>query len=94
MLASVTANEACWNSTLVSVLQQLPIVATEIGEFDCNHGYIDRVMNFLDQHGQGYQAWSWGPFSCSGDPALLSDWSGTPNGAYGQGYKAHLNSRP
>jgi hypothetical protein len=87
-------NEACWNSTLVSVLQQVPIVATEIGEFDCGHSYIDRVMNFLDQHGQSYQAWSWGPFNCSGDPALLTDWAGTPNGAYGQGYKAHMNSRP
>ena len=87
-------NEACWNSTLTSVLQQVPIVATEIGEFDCGHSYIDRVMSFLDQHGQGYQAWSWGPFSCSGDPALLTDWAGTPNGAYGQGYKAHMNSRP
>ncbi len=87
-------DETCWNSTLVSVLQQVPIVATEIGEFDCQHSYIDRVMNFLDQHGQSYQAWSWGPFSCTADPALLTDWAGTPNGAYGQGYKDHLNSRP
>jgi hypothetical protein len=87
-------NEACWNSTLKTVLQQVPIVATEIGQFDCQHSYIDRVMAFLDQNGQGYQAWSWGPFDCARDPALLSDWSGTPNGAYGQGFKSHLGTRP
>jgi endoglucanase len=87
-------NSACWNSTLASVLQQVPIVATEIGEFDCGHSYIDQVMAFLDQHGQGYQAWSWGPFNCSQDPALLMDWSGTPTQTYGSGYQSHLRSRP
>jgi endoglucanase len=83
-------DEACWNSTLASVLQQVPIVATEIGEVDCGHAYIDRVMTFLDQHGQGYLGWTWGPFSCTDDPALLTDWAGTPTQTYGQGFKDHL----
>jgi hypothetical protein len=82
-------DEACWNSTLKTVLQQVPIVATEIGEMDCGHGYIDRVMAFLDQQGQSYLAWSWGAFGCS-EPALLTDWSGTPTQTYGQGFKNHL----
>jgi hypothetical protein len=82
-------DEACWNSTLKTVLQQVPIVATEIGENDCGHGYIDRVMAFLDQQGQSYLAWSWGPFACN-EPALLMDWSGTPTRTYGQGFKDHL----
>ncbi len=79
--------DACWNSVLGKVLQ---IVATEIGEFDCQHGYIDRVMDWLDQHGQSYLAWSWGPFDCAGDPALLTDWSGTPSQSYGEGFKEHV----
>jgi hypothetical protein len=83
-------DEGCWSSTIASVLQQVPIVATEIGEFDCGHSYIDRVMAFLDQHGQSYLAWSWGPFKCATDPALLTDWAGTPTQSYGQGYKNHL----
>jgi hypothetical protein len=87
-------DEACWNSTLKTVLQQVPIIATEIGELDCGHSYIDRVMNFLDQNGQSYLAWSWGPFDCAGDPALLQDWSGTPSQTYGQGFKNHLTSLP
>jgi hypothetical protein len=81
---------SCWNSTLANVLKYVPIVATEIGEFDCGHSYIDQVMGFLDSQGQGYTAWSWGPFDCARDPALLADWSGTPSQAYGQGFQDHL----
>jgi endoglucanase len=92
-------NLACWNSTLASVLTVAPIVATEIGEFDCAHGYIDQVMNWLDAHdAQGYTAWTWGPFGCATDPALLassdSNFTGVPSQTYGQGYKNHLLSRP
>jgi hypothetical protein len=39
-------------------------------------------------------AWTWGPFSCTGDPALVTDWTGTPTKTYGEGYKAHLLTRP
>ena len=85
---------ACWNTVLAGVLQHAPIVATEIGEFDCGHTYIDPVMAFLDQYAQGYLAWSWGPFSCAVDPALLTDWAGTPTQTYGSGFKSHLLSRP
>jgi hypothetical protein len=87
-------NEACWNSTLANVLQHAPIVATEIGEFDCAHGYIDRVTNFLDQSFQGYLAWSWGPFDCASSPALLSDWNGNSSQTFGSGFQSHLRSRP
>jgi hypothetical protein len=92
-------NLACWNSTLASVLGTAPIVATEIGEFDCGHAYIDLVMNWLDIHdAQGYTAWTWGPYGCATDPALLassdSNFTGIPSQTYGQGYKDHLVSRP
>ncbi|MDQ6673241.1 MAG: glycoside hydrolase family 5 protein [Chloroflexota bacterium] len=86
-------NEACWQSVLAGILAQVPIVATEIGEFDCQHSYIDRVMNFLDSYGQGYQAWAWGPYDCAREPGLLLDWLGTPS-AYGQGFRDHLAQRP
>jgi len=94
-------NQACWDSTLASVLTSAPILATEIGQLPpqtgCAHNYIDPVMNWLDSHNmQGYYAWTWGPFSCSGDPALITDstWTGTPTQTYGSGYKAHLLTRP
>lgn len=87
-------NEACWNSVLANVLTDTPILATEIGQFDCQHDYIDRVMSFLDGHMAGYMAWSWGPHNCSNDPALLTDWNGNPSQTYGQGFKDHLLTRP
>ncbi|HWP28282.1 MAG TPA: dockerin type I domain-containing protein, partial [Chloroflexota bacterium] len=62
----------------------------EIGEFDCKASYIEQVMSWLDGRGQSYLAWTWGPFSCARDPALIVDWGGTPTQTYGQGYKEHL----
>jgi endoglucanase len=90
---------SCWDTTLASVLQVAPIVATEIGEFDCQHTYIDKVMAWLDSHdSQGYQTWTWGNFNCSRDPALLAtgdnNFSGQPSQTYGQGFRDHLLSRP
>jgi endoglucanase len=85
---------ACWNSTLAEVLAVAPIVATEIGQFDCKHDYIDTVMAFLDSKSQSYLAWTWGPFDCAKDPALLTDWDGTPTQTFGQGFKDHILQRP
>ena len=81
---------SCWESVLGGVSGQVPLVATEIGEFDCKASYIEQVMSWLDGRGQSYLAWTWGPFSCARDPALIVDWGGTPTQTYGQGYKEHL----
>lgn len=83
-------DSACWNTVLASLLRQYPLIADEIGQFDCRHGYIDQVMAFLDRQQQGYLAHTWGPYGCSADPALISDWAGTPTRSYGQGYRDHL----
>ena len=53
---------------------------------------FDSLMAFLDQHQQSYLAWSWGAFDCAKDPALLTDWLGTPSQTYGQGFKDHLTA--
>lgn len=94
-------NRACWDTVLADVLRTAPILATEIGQLPpqakCAHNYIDQVMTWLDTHSmQGYYAWTWGPFNCGNDPALITDagWLGTPSQTYGSGYKAHLLTRP
>jgi hypothetical protein len=86
--------QACWSTVLADVLTHAPILATEIGQFDCRHDYIDRVMAFLDARGQGYLAWAWGPYDCAQDPALITDWAGTPTQTFGQGYRDHLLRQP
>lgn len=79
----------CWDADLVPVLAQVPLVAGEIGENDCAHGFVDGLMNWLDEHGASYLAWSWSTYDCGGFPSLIASYSGTPT-AYGEGVKAHL----
>jgi hypothetical protein len=47
-------------------------------------------MGYLDSVQQSYIAWAWGPYNCKQDPALISDWAGTPTRSYGQGFHDHL----
>ena len=82
---------SCLNSQVAPVLAQYPVIATEVGENDCAHGFIDTILPWFDSHKVGYLAWAWNTYSCSATPALISDYSGTPTN-YGIGYKNHLAS--
>ena len=84
-------NTTCWNSQTAAVAAKVPVIAGEIGENDCAHGFIDGLMSWLDSHGIGYAAWTWNPYSCTATPALITDYTGTPT-AYGVGVKNHLLS--
>jgi hypothetical protein len=81
----------CWSGVPATVAAQVPIVATEIGESDCRGTFITPLMQFLDQHGLGYLAWSWNAFgpcrptvgTARGQPwSLVTDYTtATPNPA-------------
>jgi len=88
---NVCSNTSCWNSQTAVVAAKVPVIAGEIGENDCAHGFIDSLMPWLDSHGIGYSAWTWNPYNCSTTPALITDYTGTPT-AYGLGFKNHLLS--
>jgi hypothetical protein len=50
-------------------------------------------MQWLDAHGQGYAGWTWNAWGTTcGNYSLVTDTSGTPNGAYGQAFKTHFLS--
>lgn len=84
-------NEDCWNKYVLPVAEKYPVIVGEMGENDCNHGYIDSLMKFADANGIHYLAWTWNTWSCTDGPALITDYNGgTTN--YGAGYKAHLLS--
>lgn len=85
------SSTSCWNSQTATVAAQVPVIAGEIGENDCAHGFVDGLMSWLDSHGIGYLAWTWNPYNCSTTPALITDYTGTPT-AYGVGVKNHLLS--
>ena len=84
--------EACWNSTIAPLAAKLPVITGEMGESGCKHTYIDGYMPWADRHGVSYLGWAWDSTSppsgwqCSGGPALIKNYDGTPT-AFGAGLK-------
>ncbi|WP_207400441.1 cellulase family glycosylhydrolase, partial [Actinomadura fibrosa] len=87
------ASTSCWDQQLAPVAAQVPLVAGEIGENTCGHGYIDGLLAWLDAHGASYLGWTWNTWNCSSGPSLISSYDGTPT-AYGAGLRDHLRSAP
>src|SRR5579875_1473291 len=72
------SSTSCWDSQVAPVAAQVPVIAGEIGENDCAHGFIDTAMAWFDQHGISYLGWAWDTYDCSSFPALISNYNGTP----------------
>ncbi|MFF9602317.1 cellulose binding domain-containing protein [Streptomyces sp. NPDC014684] len=85
------SNESCWNSTLAPVAAQVPLIAGEIGENTCSHGFTDQVMKWFDDRNLSYLGWTWNTWDCSSGPSLISSYDGTPT-AYGAGLRDHLRA--
>ena len=85
------ASSSCWDGQIAPVAAAVPLVAGEVGENDCAHGYLDSLLPWLDGHGAGYLGWGWDTFDCSSFPALISDYSGTPTN-FGVGLRDHLTA--
>lgn len=96
--------EDCWNGAARAVSEAVPLVATEIGENDCQGDFISPLMQWLDQNADGYLAWSWnayGPCRAAGSGQRGSPYSliasyttGAPNGPYAQTFFDHLQASP
>ena len=80
---------SCWNSQDLPVAAQAPLITGELGENDCGHGFIDSYMAWADSYRVSYLGWTWDSWSCSGGPALITSYSGTPSG-FGIGFRDHL----
>jgi hypothetical protein len=80
---------SCWNAEIAPLAVKVPVIAEEIGENDCQYGFINQAMSWLDSHGIGYLAWAWDTYGCNSFPALISDYNGTPT-PFGIGFKNHL----
>jgi hypothetical protein len=82
-------NIACWDTQISPVIAHVPLVASEIGENNCTNSYTPSLMTWLDGAQQSYINWAWNTWDCSGGPALISSYNGTPTN-YGLGVKQHL----
>lgn len=85
------SDSTCLNTYVAAIAANYPVISGEMGEFDCGTGWINTLMSWFDQHGIGYLGWTWNPYSCTGTPALITNYNGTPT-TYGQGLKTHLLS--
>jgi hypothetical protein len=79
---------ACWNENFGPVTRSVPVVASELGEADCAHSFIDRFMAWADMAGVSYLAWRFDPAGCRAT-GLIRSWDGQPT-PYGAGLRAHL----
>jgi endoglucanase len=85
------ASASCWSETLAPIASRYPVVAGEIGEFDCEDHFIDQFMNWADTNDVSYLGWTWNTFDCATGPALISNTDGTPT-AFGEGLRDRLRT--
>ncbi len=85
---NVCDEESCWNSMIVPVAKQVPVVTGEVGQQECAYDFVDGYMSWADAHGVSYLAWAWNVWPCT-NHGLITDYAGTPS-AYGEGVRAHL----
>jgi hypothetical protein len=93
-------NEACWSGVPLELATEVPVVATEIGQDDCEGDFISPLMSFLDQHSSGYLAWSWnvaGQCVAASDGNAGNPWplidhfeAASPNSAYAAAFRDHV----
>ena len=86
------AATSCFDGVPATLAQSTAVLATEIGEDDCQGTIIANWMNWFDSHQMGYLAWTWdayadhnNAFVCrpASDPnpntwPLIRDYAGTP----------------
>jgi hypothetical protein len=83
---------SCWQQTIAPVAQAVPVVTGELGEDDCQQGFIDSYMSWADENGISYLGWSWdagGGWTCTNGPSLITTYAGNPT-PYGAGLQSHL----
>jgi endoglucanase len=52
---------SCWNADVAPLAASVPVVTGEFGDADCSSTYISQFVNWADDQGISYLAWSWEP---------------------------------
>jgi endoglucanase len=69
-----------WDAAFGNISQTYPVISAESGQYNCQSGYVSRLLPYFDQHNIGWLGWAWTVTSnrpC-GYPQLISDYNGTP----------------
>lgn len=79
----------CWDKVIAPIAKRYSVIVGEMGETDCSHTYIDKLMPWMDGKGVSYVGWAWNTWGCGSGPALITNYDGTPTG-FGVGLRDHL----
>lgn len=83
------SNTGCWMDNVQYVAETVPVITGELGENDCNTGFVDSYFAFADPLGISYLGWAWNADDCSSFPSLITNYGGSPT-AFGQAFMTHL----
>jgi aryl-phospho-beta-D-glucosidase BglC (GH1 family) len=72
---------ADWPRAFGTAAQQLPVIATEFGAYNCQTDYIATEIAYFEQLHISFLAWAWTTGGCD---TLLASWNGTPTTPYGE----------
>ena len=94
-IGNICGSVSCYNAQYAPVIQQMPFLAGEFGESvdgsAATTTNVDALMQWFDQHGSGYLAWSWDTWG--GNLQLITNYTtGAPKSPWGTDYKNHLAS--
>ncbi len=86
---------ACFDSSMGPITKVVPLIFGETGETydasDCGSSHISTFMNWADQHGVGYETWTWDAWGNCG--SLIRNYRGTPYSGYGRAVQQHYAAR-
>ncbi len=69
---------ADWDKGFGNLSVTDPIIMTEFGDYNCSTTLYTDLLAYAKAHNVGWTGWAWYPGGC-GFPALINDWTGTPN---------------
>lgn len=99
------SDEDCYNSAPADVRAEVPLVATELGQDDCMGDFISPLIEWLEEGGSSYLAWSWNALGAciptdrvqnvEGQPwSLIADYKcPIPNGVYAETFHGFLTGK-
>ncbi|XP_054265212.1 endoglucanase-like [Macrosteles quadrilineatus] len=82
-------DKKCWDKGIGTIIKTHPVIVGEIGENDCSHQYIDKLMPYLEERGISYLGWTWNNWNCKDGPSLVKNYDGEPT-KFGIGFKNFL----
>lgn len=82
----------CWNTTILEVAAEAPIIVGEYGDTNCTTDSLDVLLPFLESAELSYLAWTWNTWGCENHQLMEDYLDGTPTANYGQKIYDHIQN--